>query len=118
MFKTDKLIYFSQRDNGVSLFEQATDLPYDVAFEFPRNRVRFVNLLGSGEFGEVWLAQAYEINRLNPRDKSKSASEARQKLTSTKNVSKKIDKDLDRGVTIPLVAVKKITGKIPANYWE
>ena len=79
-------------------------------FEFPRNRVRLVNILGSGEFGEVWQAQAYQIDQLRPRDKSAAASKARQKMRSEKRVIRKIDKHLEKGLMLQLVAVKKLTG--------
>ena len=96
----------------MSLFEQASDLPYEATFEFPRDRVRFVSILGNGEFGEVWLAQAYGIEQLNPRDKSNKASELRKKICSAKNINRRIDKNLEKGIAIPLVAVKKLTGKM------
>ena len=47
-----------QVDQDKTLFEQANDLPYNMAWEFPRERLTFVKTLGSGAFGEVWLAEA------------------------------------------------------------
>ena len=94
----------------MSLFEQSGQLPYDPDFEFPRKRVRLVNMIGSGAFGEVWLSQAYQISRLQARDKSEAACSARKKLFATKNISKKIEKDLEFGNKAEVVAIKKITG--------
>ena len=49
-------------DPDKSIFEQSNDLPYDMAWEFPRNRLKFIKTLGSGAFGEVWLAEASGIH--------------------------------------------------------
>lgn len=52
------IVFLFQFDNNRSLFEQSSELPYDLAWEFPRDRVNFVKTLGSGAFGCVWLAEA------------------------------------------------------------
>ena len=70
-----------------------------------------MNILGKGAFGEVWLCQAYQISQLRPRDKSNDAQIKRRKLLETKNVGKHIEKEMERGTKIELVAVKKIIGK-------
>ena len=44
-----------------SLLEQSAQLPYDMDFEFPRERVRMISVLGSGAFGEV-SKFSYEIS--------------------------------------------------------
>ena len=48
-------------------------------------------------FFKVWLAQAYEINTLQPRNKSREANTRRRTIRGTKNVGKKIDKDIQKG---------------------
>ena len=47
-----------QLDPDRTLFDQSNDLPYDMAWEFPRERLTFIKTLGSGAFGQVWLAEA------------------------------------------------------------
>jgi len=43
------------------LFEQSGDLPYDLAWEFPRKRLSIQQMLGCGAFGDVMLAEASGI---------------------------------------------------------
>lgn len=45
-----------------TLFEQSSELPYDTAWEFPREKLTFLKTLGSGAFGQVWLAEAEGIH--------------------------------------------------------
>ena len=33
-----------------------------MSWEFPRNRLAFIKTLGSGAFGQVWLAEAQGID--------------------------------------------------------
>ena len=61
---------------------------------------------------QVWLAQAHEIDKLNPRNKSNEAKAVRKKMRGVKNVEKKIDKDIKDGKSLQLAAVKKILGQI------
>ena len=97
-------------DPDRSLFDQSSDLPYDPAFEFPRERLRMIKVLGSGAFGEVWLAQAYEILGLDPRNKTSEAEQQRGKLRKAKKVEQKMDKEVREGRSLHLVAVKRILG--------
>ena len=69
-----------------------------------------VKVLGSGAFGEVWLAQAYQIKLLLPRDKTDEAKEQREKMRKSKKVEKEMDKEVREGRSLDLVAVKKIKG--------
>ena len=69
-----------------------------------------VKVLGKGAFGEVWLAQAFQIEMLDPRNKSSEANKRRQKIKKTKNVERLIDKHVRKGKDLQLVAVKKILG--------
>lgn len=81
-----------QLDQNKSLFDQSSELPYDTDFEFPRERLRMVNVIGSGNFGKVWLAQAYEIRLLDPRNKSEAAKKQREEIrTNLKGVGKSMD---------------------------
>ena len=97
-------------DPDRSLFDQSSELPYDFDFEFPRERLRMVKVLGSGAFGEVWLAQVYQIGKLNPRDKSDEANRQREKMRKSKKVEKEMDKEIREGKSLELTAVKKIKG--------
>ncbi|XP_022801625.1 vascular endothelial growth factor receptor 2-like [Stylophora pistillata] len=45
-------------DSSIPLIEQVHKLPLDKRWEFPRERLRFCKVLGSGAFGEVYLAEA------------------------------------------------------------
>ncbi|CAH3127131.1 unnamed protein product, partial [Porites lobata] len=45
-------------DASIPLIEQVNKLPYDKRWEFPRDQLQFGSVLGSGAFGEVYLAEA------------------------------------------------------------
>ena len=81
-------------------------------YEFPRERVRMVKVLGSGNFGEVWLAQAYQIKLLDPRNKSEDAKKQREKIRTSKKAEKEMDKEIREGGSLELVAIKKIKGEL------
>ena len=84
-----------------------------MAFEFSRERIRFVKELGSGEFGDVWLAQAFGLAQLNPREETPQAIEDRQKLraASTKKINKEFDNRVKTGRNIELAAIKRLKGE-------
>ena len=63
-----------------------------------------------GAFGEVWLAQAFQINQLDPRNKTENAMRQRAAIRKTKKVEQKMDKEIREGRTPQLVAIKKILG--------
>jgi len=50
--------FFLQMDPNRTLFDQSSELPYDMVWEFPRERLNFMESIGSGAFGQVWLADA------------------------------------------------------------
>ena len=72
--------------------------------------LRFVRVLGSGAFGEVSEFQAFNISRLRPREQKQSAVNERKKIWSMKNVSSKIEKFLEGGNRLEIVAVKILKG--------
>ena len=81
----DEFVYDPER----SIFDQISELPYNVHWEFPRTDVQISNKrIGQGNFGEVWLATAVGINVFFPRDDSYVAVKA--KLA---NVNRKIGED-------------------------
>ena len=45
----------------MDLRKQFDVLGYDSAWEFPRSNIELISILGSGAFGEVWLAEATGI---------------------------------------------------------
>nr|AAS79436.1 vascular endothelial growth factor receptor [Podocoryna carnea] len=67
-----------QIDPDRTIFEQSSELPYDMDWEFPRSKISLIKTLGSGAFGQVWLAEAEGIHGFKPRDKSSSASKRRK----------------------------------------
>lgn len=63
--------YIMKLDPERSLLEQTNMLPYDALWEFPRERIHKVKPLGSGAFGQVFLAQATGIIAFDPRGSTK-----------------------------------------------
>ena len=103
-------------DPDRSLFEQSSELPYDPDWEFPREKLTFVKMIGSGAFGEVWLGEAEGILTLEPRDKTSSASKRRSKIRRSQRYTNMQGKDRKKSL-IPealaektLVAVKTLKG--------
>ena len=45
-------------DPNRSIIEQAAELPYNLAWEFPRSDVYLFRLIGMGCFGQVWEADS------------------------------------------------------------
>ncbi|XP_046852604.1 fibroblast growth factor receptor 1-like isoform X2 [Xenia sp. Carnegie-2017] len=60
--------YIEKIDMNGNIQEQIQKLPFIPEWEFPRERITFINELGSGEFGVVWLAEAVGISAFHPRD--------------------------------------------------
>lgn len=72
-------------DPDRTLFEQSGDLPYDPDWEFNPDKLTMIKTLGSGAFGQVWLAEGVGITMLNARDKSDVAKKRRKTITSSKS---------------------------------
>ncbi len=108
-----------QLDPDRSLFEQSGELPYDPDWEFPRERLSFLKMIGSGAFGEVWLAEAQGILILDPRDKTSNASKRRSKIRRSHRYTHMNGKDRNKSaarndvsVEKTMVAVKTLKGKL------
>ncbi|XP_065058255.1 fibroblast growth factor receptor 3-like [Rhopilema esculentum] len=56
-------------DPARALIDQTNGLPYDPVWEFPRKRIRLLDRLGSGAFGDVYLAEAVGIVCFEPRER-------------------------------------------------
>ncbi|XP_065669835.1 vascular endothelial growth factor receptor kdr-like isoform X2 [Hydra vulgaris] len=61
--------YFKKLDPTKSIAEQIHKLPYFPEWEFPRNKITLKTCVGSGAFGEVYIADAYGIDDFDPRYK-------------------------------------------------
>ena len=108
-----------QLDETLSLSEQCNELPYDPDWEFPRNGLNFIRILGSGAFGQVWMAEAEGILALDSRNKTSEATRRRKKIKRNlrhykfrqRNRESQLDiRDLDF-IKKPLVAVKTLKGE-------
>ncbi|XP_066925910.1 fibroblast growth factor receptor 2-like [Clytia hemisphaerica] len=44
-----------------NITEQGIYLPYNPAYEYPRHKLEFIKVLGSGAFGQVWLARGLDV---------------------------------------------------------
>ena len=110
-----------QDEEFTSLFKLAGGLlPFDSNWEFRREKLNFIGLLGSGAFGQVWLAEA---EGLFDKDALKKEGEASKRRRAAKrNLDKK---NFVRGQQAiqshktdlistekPLVAVKILKGKL------
>ncbi|PFX33391.1 Fibroblast growth factor receptor 2 [Stylophora pistillata] len=70
--------YIMKLDPERSLLDQISKLPYDAQWEFPRERLEIVRPLGSGAFGQVFLAHAVGIVAFDPRGSTKRKSGRRR----------------------------------------
>ncbi|KXJ28420.1 fibroblast growth factor receptor 4 [Exaiptasia diaphana] len=111
-----------QIDPDRSLLEQCRNLPYDIDWEFPEERLVLGEILGSGAFGLVLQAEAIGIQALRPRDKSAEAIQLRANLRQkSKLIKKKIKKGRSDSITSAkqTVAVKTLKeGATKADYTD
>ncbi|KAJ7388513.1 hypothetical protein OS493_037133 [Desmophyllum pertusum] len=70
--------YIMKLDPEQSLLEQTNKLPYDAQWEFPRERLSIVKPIGSGAFGQVFLAHATGIVAFDPRGSTNRKSGRRR----------------------------------------
>ena len=114
-----------QIDPDRTIFEQSIELPYDLEWEFPKHRLEFIRVIGSGTFGQVWLANGRGIHALAPREHNSIAIRRRAKLRLNRKVPQKLlncfldDNMCDQSV---FVAAKTLKGwlqcfslELPAN---
>ncbi|XP_065058967.1 vascular endothelial growth factor receptor 2-like [Rhopilema esculentum] len=115
--------YF-EMDPDRTLFDQCSELPYDPDWEFPRDRLNFLKMIGSGAFGEVWLAEAQGILTLEPRDKTSNAAKRRSKIRKSQRYThvhgseKKKNALTDTVTEKTLVAVKTLKGDASDNEYK
>lgn len=89
-----KYVLYMKRNNSFkyddtrTLFEQSIDLPYGAEWEFPQYRLHWLEKVGSGAFGEVWMASARGIDALSPRDVSGGAARRRTILKLSQKLPK------------------------------
>ena len=106
-------LFLIQIDPDRTIFEQSIELPYDLEWEFPKHRLEFIKVIGSGTFGQVWLANGRGIHALAPREHNSIAIRRRAKLRLNRRVPQKLlncflDDDLcDQSV---FVAAKTLKG--------
>lgn len=86
--------------SNVNIMDQGLHLPYDTSLEYPRDKLEFIRILGSGAFGQVWLAYAMDL--------SQNINLGNGNSICLKKTSKKSDKDF----TTAYVAVKALKGFI------
>jgi len=101
-------------DPDRTLFEQSSELPYDPVWEYPRDRLSFIKTLGSGAFGQVWLAEAEGIHSFSPRDTSQAAVRRRKSFLKARRYQsltiryKKQQQQEDVSLEKTMVAVKTL----------
>ena len=101
-----------QIDPDRSLFEQCRNLPYDLDWEFPEERLILGENIGAGAFGSVIKAKAIGMQVFKPRDKTPEAIQLRSRLRRT-SVKKRKKKKRCNSITLAelTVAVKTLKGK-------
>ena len=74
------IIFFKVKPED-NITDQGIYLPYNPAYEYPRHKLEFIKVLGSGAFGQVWLARGLDVyswgldvNQNNPQKKQRKPS--------------------------------------------
>ena len=106
-----RLHYSFQLKSDVSLMEQGLHLPYDTSWEYPRDKLEFIKVLGSGAFGQVWLARAMHLIRHSKRDYENNITIKKYRKLSFYDYVKKTSKNNNKGSGIVYVAVKTLKGQ-------
>ena len=106
-----RLHYSFQLKSDVSLMEQGLHLPYDTSWEYPRDKLEFIKVLGSGAFGQVWLARAMHLSRHSKRDYENNITIKKYRKLSFYDYVKKTSKNNNKGSGIVYVAVKTLKGR-------
>ena len=97
-----------QVDPNKPLNEQMHELTYDKDWEFPFKLLDlYTTCLGEGNFGKVVIGKAYNIELLDPRNKSQQAKIKRNQLWKS---SKKRNIQTNASVSPTYVAVKTVKG--------
>lgn len=88
--------------------EQGLHLPYNTAWEYPRNQLEFIKILGSGAFGQVWLARAIDVYNWNNEE---AMSEKRKRKSSIQEYIRKTSRCNNNKTNLhSFVAVKTLKG--------
>lgn len=89
--------------------EQGLHLPYNTAWEYPRHQLEFIKILGSGAFGQVWLARAIDVYNWNHTDDS--VSQKRKRKASIQEYIRKTSRsNNNKSSCHSFVAVKTLKG--------
>ena len=88
-------------------------------WEFPKEQLRFIKKLGSGAFGQVWLAEALGILSMDSRNNTSEASKRRQKMKRKLQLAKTHRREIgyqsmfiNEASDNILVAVKTLKGNV------
>ena len=88
--------------------EQGSHLPYSTAWEYPRHKLEFIKILGSGAFGQVWLARALDVYNWNVEGAN---NEKRKRKTSIQEYIRKTSRSNNNKSSYhSFVAVKTLKG--------
>ena len=97
--------------------DQRDYLQYERGWEFPREKFSLIRSVGSGAFGEVWLAEARGILAPDERNQTTEVTERRDKIKRRLKLRAKMKGAKLEYVNFPhkertLVAVKTLKGNV------